>query len=469
MLEISDANFDTNDIRNKVHSLKTIQTTKTGKNLAYWLVGILVVSFLCLFLPWQQNIEGTGFITALTPQDRPQEVQTAIAGRIKEWRVREGQFVQKGDTLIVLDEIKAEYFDPELLDRISEQLEAKEKGITANTNKIQAVETLIAARQNALLLSLQKARNKYKQAKLKVTIDSANYQAAQLNLTIAQRQFKSYDNLFQANADGDIPLISRTDWEKRRQKLQETEAKVVSAQNKYALAQNELVNAQIQLSSLEAEYADKIAKAQSDLNSTQASLADKEESYAKLKNYYSNISIRNQQYYVLAPQDGYVVQTLKSGVGEILKESQAVCTIQPSTPQVAAEVYINAMDVPLISIGRHVRLEFDGWPALQVTGWPSVAVGTFGGTISVIDFVDSKDGRYRILVTPAENEPWPDQLRVGSGVYGWVMLDDVPIWYEIWRQLNGFPPSLYEDPNKDKDKDKKEKKSEKKIKIKVKK
>ena len=34
---------------------------------------------------------------------------------------------------------------------------------------------------------------------------------------------------------------------------------------------------------------------------------------------------------------------------------------------------------------RRVRLEFDGFPAVQVAGWPSVAVGTFGGEITVID------------------------------------------------------------------------------------
>jgi hypothetical protein len=132
---------------------------------------------------------------------------------------------------------------------------------------------------------------------------------------------------------------------------------------------------------------------------------------------------------------------------------------------VALELYVNAMDVPLLTKGRQVRLEFDGWPALQVTGWPSVAVGTFGGIVQVIDYVDSKDGKYRILVVPDPLEPWPEQLRVGSGAYGWVMLDDVSMWYEIWRQLNGFPPSLYDEPSED---DEKEKKSGKKVKLKVK-
>jgi len=460
MLEISSGKSITKkEIEHQVHSLKTLSTPRTAKVLSYWLIGILLVLVLILFLPWQQNIEGTGTVTSFAPKDRPQDVQTAIAGRIKEWRVQEGDFVNKNDTLLIIDEIKTEYFDPELLTRTQEQLTAKQEGIEATQNKITALNNQVSALNEGLQLSLQKARNKFQQAKFKLISDSTDYEAERVNYNIAQVQFERYEQLYE---DG---LVSRADWEKRRLKLQETSAKVVSAQNKYLVAQNELINAQIELSSLQAEYADKIAKSESNRSSAIGYLADAQGEYSKLKNKYSNLVIRNNQYYILAPQDGYVVKALKSGIGETIKENDAVCTIMPSEPEVAVEVYVKAMDVPLIQKGRHVRLEFDGWPALQFTGWPSVAVGTFGGIVSVIDYVDSKEGKYRLLITPTEEEPWPKQLRVGSGVYGWVMLDDVPIWYEIWRQLNGFPPSLYEKPKED---ETKEKTSDKKIKIKVK-
>jgi hypothetical protein len=68
----------------------------------------------------------------------------------------------------------------------------------------------------------------------------------------------------------------------------------------------------------------------------------------------------------------------------------------------------------------------------------------------VIDVVSSVGGKYRLLVRPAQpqpgDQPWPKQLRIGSGVQGWVILDSVPVWYEIWRQLNGFPPALSTEP-----------------------
>jgi adhesin transport system membrane fusion protein len=36
-------------------------------------------------------------------------------------------------------------------------------------------------------------------------------------------------------------------------------------------------------------------------------------------------------------------------------------------------------------------------------------------------------------------------LRVGSGAEGIALLNNVPLWYEVWRQLNGFPPDYYDD------------------------
>jgi len=168
---------------------------------------------------------------------------------------------------------------------------------------------------------------------------------------------------------------------------------------------------------------------------------------AKYRNEYSNTEIRSKQYWILAPQNGTVVKALKSGLGETIKEGDPVCTVMPVADDLAIELYVKAMDIPLISKGRKVRIQFDGWPALQFSGWPSVSVGTFGGTVEVIDYVNSKPGEFRVLAVPDQSDlHWPRQLRNGSGIKGWVMLDDVPVWYEIWRQLNGFPPSLYEEP-----------------------
>ena len=196
------------------------------------------------------------------------------------------------------------------------------------------------------------------------------------------------------------------------------------------------------MNSLNAEYQEKIAKANSDRSSAISSLAEAEAELSKLENKYASVQVRQDNYVVRAPQTGYVVKAMKAGLGETIKEGETIATLQPENPQIAAELYVNPMDVPLISTGREVRLEFDGWPALQFAGWPGVSVGTFGGEVAVIDRVGSGNGKFRLLVKPKPGEEWPAAIRQGSGVYGWVMLSDVPVWYEIWRQLNGFPPDL---------------------------
>jgi hypothetical protein len=32
---------------------------------------------------------------------------------------------------------------------------------------------------------------------------------------------------------------------------------------------------------------------------------------------------------------------------------------------------------------------------------------------------------------------------MGTGAQGIALLKDVPIWYELWRNINGFPPDYY--------------------------
>jgi multidrug resistance efflux pump len=413
MLNFSNGRVASMIAQDKLYALRALKTPPAGKILAKWLLGIVFVFVIILFIPWQQNIRGSGKVTALNPMNRPQTIQPVIAGQIQKWHVREGQYVRKGDTIITISEVKEKYFDPNLLLRLQEQIDAKQGSIVSKEGKAKALERQIKALRSAM-------QNKIEQSK-------RNLQAERVKYLNAENQFQRNKKLFEA---GNIPLT----------KYQEIEYKFQGSQADY-------LNAEIEMDRVEAEYMEKISKAESDLSNTGAELFESQGEVAKLENELANMQIRSTQYQVLAPQNGFVVKAMKAGLGETIKEGDAVCTIMPGASDMAVELYVKAMDVPLLSEGREVRIEFDGWPALQFSGWPSVSVGTFGGRIEIIDFVNSKPGEFRVLVVPdTSDQPWPKQLRVGSGIKGWVMLDDVPVWYELWRQLNGFPPSLYEEP-----------------------
>lgn len=418
----------------RLYSAELVKTPHLLHRLAWWCGGIFLLFVLACFLPWTQNIRTTGRLTSLDPQDRPQTVHATIAGRIEKWYVHEGEQVKKGDTILFLSEVKDKYFDPALLSRLQEQIISKEGALRSTKEKAEALSKQISALRSSLEFSLSKAGNKVRQTELKLQSDSMDLVAAKTEYDVASLQFERQQKLYEQG------LKSLTELEQRKLKLQETSAKLLSAENKVNACRNELANAKIELNSLQAEYADKISKAESELNNTYAYLHNSEAEISKMKNEYSNTEIRSSFYYITAPQDGYVVKALRQGLGETLKEGEPVVSIISQNPHLAAELYVKPMDVPLLSVGARVRLQFDGWPALVFSGWPGASFGTFGGTVAVMDNIDS-EGKYRVLVVPdPEDEPWPKPLRVGSGVYGWAMLNDVPIWYEMWRQLNGFPP-----------------------------
>ncbi len=424
----------------QLYSLRTLKTPEIGRTVAKVLMVIVGIFIIFLFLPWQQNIRGKGRLTALNPRNRPQMVESAIAGRITNWHVIEGDYVNKGDVLLTISEIKDKYFDPNIVPRLQEQVTAKKNAAEAKDNKITALNTQIVALENALVAKMAQAKNKLKQSQLKLEADSLAYLAEQVNYDNAKSIFDRNKNRFDA---GNITL---TKFQEIENKFQNSGAKVLKAENEWLQRKADLANATLELASIDAEYTDKISKARSNLNETIASRNETQAEIAKMENELTNVQVRQSQYQIKAPQSGYVVQAVKVGIGETIKEGGAVATILPESEDIAFEMYIEAMDMPLIAKGRKVRVEFDGWPALAFSGWPNASVGTFGGEVAIIDRVESKNGMFRIIVKPDKNdEAWPDLLRIGSAAKGWVMLNDVPIWYEIWRNMNGFPATMYQD------------------------
>lgn len=424
MLNLSSESVENKIPQDSLYSLRSLNTPMAGKILARWLFGIGILFLVVLFLPWQQNIHGTGQVTALSPSNRPQTIQTIIAGRIQDWKISEGQFVEKGDTIAIISEVKEKYFDPKMLLRLREVIESKEKSLSSKDLKGKALKRQISALEGGMNIKMEQSRSKL--------------EAERVRFSNAKNQYERNKKLFEA---GNIPLT----------KFQDIEYK-------YQGSEADFINAEIEIDRVQAEFLDKINKAESDLNNTLSEQFETQADLAKLGNEYVNMEIRSQQYFILAPQAGQVVKATRAGIGETLKEGDAVCSIMPLSTDVAVEMYVKAMDVPLISKGRKVRVEFDGFPALQFSGWPSISVGSFGGLVEVIDVVNTHPGEFRILVIPDQNDTaWPKQIRVGSGTKSWVMLDNVSVWYELWRQLNGFPPSLYQEPKPDQSEKKKSK------------
>lgn len=437
------------DNKTKLQTLERFETVKNLSNRPHYkilnriIAVVSILAFASFFLPWTQTISGTGSVTTLKPNQRPQSIQSVISGRIEKWYVQEGDFVKKGDTILFISEIKEDYMDPNLVENTKKQMDAKKQSLQSYGSKVDVLSTQIEAIEREKTLKLEQAQNKIKQSILKIKSDSMDLAAVKTQLKIANTQ---YNRSVQLNKEGLKPL---TDIEEKRLKLQEVEAKIITQENKYLTSKNELINAKVEINRISAEYAEKVSKANSDKFTALSSQYDTDAQVNKLQNQYTNYSIRNGMYYIKASQNGYINRALQSGIGETIKEGTPIASIMPSEYDIAVETFVNPIDLPLITKGEKVRVWFDGWPTIVFSGWPNMSYGTFGGEIIAIENFISDNGKYRVLIAPDKNEDkWPKQLSIGAGAQTIALLDNVPVWFELWRTLNGFPPNYYKPTTK---------------------
>lgn len=403
-----------------------------------WVTWIFILLLAVLFLPWTQNIRARGSVTTLYQDQRPTQLPTVIAGKVIKWHVKEGDYVKKGDTLVQITEVKAEYLDPQLLSRTNDQLTAKKLATENYQSKANATAQQIDALNQARSLKLDELDNKIRQQIMKISSDSADLAAAQNDLRIKSEQFKRQKVMY------DSGVASLVQLEQRNQAYQESMAKKTSAEIKYGNAQQELLRLKIERNGALQEYLEKISKAEGDRFQTLSQVQTNQGDIAKLENLYSSYSIRNGLYVITAPMDGQVVNAQKQGVGEIMKEGDILVEIVPTTIQYAVEMYVRPVDLPLVSKGQEVRFLFDGFPAIVFSGWPNASYGTFTGEVAAVESSVRENGMFRILVKEKVGQKsWPKELMMGTGAMGIALLKDVPVWYELWRNINGFPPDYY--------------------------
>lgn len=229
-------------------------------------------------------------------------------------------------------------------------------------------------------------------------------------------------------------------------------ANVDQAKANLAVAERDVTNASLNLSRITNDTAAAISRVGADIQSARESLAKNGGEIQKVENELANLRLRTDQQVVRAPTAGRIARLTTVGGGTIVKSGDVLATIVPTTAERAVELFVTDNDVPWVQVGRPVRLQFAGWPAVQITGMPGAAMGTFGGRISVIDPVDDGTARYRVVITPEQHTLptgrkdalWPSSelLRPGAESYGWIMLDTVPLGFELWRQFNGFLRTL---------------------------
>ena len=425
----------------QIKSMERITLPSGQKMFRRWVLVLILAAVAIMFLPWVQNFRAKGKVTALDPASRPQSVHSTIPGRVEAWYVFEGDTVQRGDTIARLSETKPEYLDPEIVNRTVQSRSAKESGAAGYLQKAEALAQQAANTRSERALKAEQVQNKLDQSRLYVETLQADVNQQETEVEIAEYQLQRADSLYRR---GLKPL---TDQEAKRLKAQEARAKLIGLRNKLDQARTDVAQAQIAIRNVQPEYAAKLAKIESDRQSALTDYYTALGDVAKLENQEANYRIRQGFNYIEAPQTGVIAKVLTPGIGETVKEGEAVVSILPQTFRPAVEMFVEPFNLPLVRNGQQVRFLFDGWPAVVFSGWPGLSYGTFVGEIQAIDNIIDSEGRYRVLVAPADSvsRPWPDALRPGSGAEGVALLNQVPVWYELWRQLNAFPPDYYDE------------------------
>ena len=423
----------------KFKSFNQIYLRDKGPATKPWLIGLGLIMLGVIFLPWTQNIRSKGQITSLYQEQKPQKIYSPIAGKISRWWVKEGDFVEQGDTLAKISEIKAEYLDPKLISRTQEQLDAKKGTVSYYEQKVKSTEDQIANLRSSKALKQDQLTNKITALQQKLTGEKAEFEAASNEYNLVKDQFERNQKMYKEG------LISQTQFQQRNASMQNSLAKKTTAENKVNQTLQEIQNTKIELRGVDQEYSEKMNKAEGEKFQSLGMIETGKGDVAKLENQVASYTIRDGMYYILAPQSGQVINAKKAGIGEILKDGEELLTIVPQNTNYAVEMYVRPVDLPLVSPGQDVRFIFDGFPAIIFAGgWPDQSFGTFAGKVRAVENNIDEKGMFRVIVVENPKEKkWPKQIKMGAGAQGIALLNDVPLWYELWRNINGFPADFY--------------------------
>ncbi|SFI37160.1 HlyD family secretion protein [Halpernia frigidisoli] len=418
-------------------------------NVKKWFWISIAVIIIGLFLPWTQNIRISGNVTSLYQGQRPQQLNSPIPGKIVKWFVKNGDVVKKGDTILQISEVKDEYFDPLLVDRTEQQMSAKKGVGNYYSAKVQTTNSQLQALDNSLSLKISQLKNKISQLNNKLTAEEAEFVAVKNELRLSEDQFNRQKKMF------DDGLVSLTQFQQRSASFQNTLAKETATENKIAQTRQEINNTQIDQNAAVQEYSEKISKIEGDRFQALGQIEGNSGDIAKLENQITNYKTRKGLYFIIASQDGQITQLNKAGIGEILKDGESIGMIVPTTVDYAVEFYVKPVDLPLIKEGQSVTCIFDGFPAIVFSAYPENTYGTFQGKVLVVENNISENGMFKAIIIQDKNDKkWPQKIKMGTGAQGIAILNDVPIWYEIWRNVNGFPPDYYQIKSKEGEKKK---------------
>lgn len=429
---------------NKLRSWEAVQIPDRLRFSARLAIKLLLLfSLVIAFVPWTQTITVTGQLSAYSPYERPQDIEAQITGRIRKWHVYEGVRVKQGELILELDDIDPNFMAPELLALLEQQKKALEENRKAALERAEQLSERIKEMNNLVKAAVPSAEARVREAENRVRAAEQRIVAAKIAVDTADLNVDRHQKLA---AQG---LVSQRELELAIQAAIASKAELQAAEASLKEAQQGMRALSFGRDQISAEVVQRLLDAEASRAGALADAARAADQLAAVELRLSNAAQRRMASRILAPIDGTVVRMAQVGPGETVRQGDKLVRISPLSADRAVEMKADGIDAPLLNVGRKVRLLFYGIPAIPLPAWPELMAGTYSGVIKVVDQVDDGQGNFRFWVVPdPEDRPWPEQshVRQGTKVMGWVILNRVPLWYELWRRFNLFPPDYQEGP-----------------------
>jgi multidrug efflux pump subunit AcrA (membrane-fusion protein) len=436
-------------VHQNIPALQLARTPMKTRRIA-WLVLFILLGCIPILLlaPWTQTAHGNGKAIAFNPVQRPQFIISPIEGRIKKWHVMEGDKVVEGQLVVELVDN-----DPFILERLRDQetlalqrLTLADGRVTDQNSRMQFVK----AERDILLAE---AGYRIEQAEAQILVVKQELQQAIFNL---KREELAYDRLYRLFTSKVGEVVSKDQVEEAERKRDLAKEQVPLVEARIKLAEKTLAGAIAQRDAIDQRTSGLIQSEEAALKSAQSEQASVKQQYNIIQTQVQ----RQENQSVYASKTGTIYRILANAEagGQLVRPGERLAVLVPdikseqnrdnaltgeSYPGIVTELYIDGNDLPLVRVGDRAILQFEGWAAVQFASYPEAAAGTFEGRVYLIDPTAEDQGRFRILVEPAPGTEWPDEafLRQGVRAQGWVLIGEVRLGYEIWRLLNGFPPT----------------------------
>jgi len=402
---------------------------------------VLLFLLLIVFVPWTQTITVSGQLSAYTPSERPQDIEAQISGRIKKWHVFEGVRVKQGDLILELDDYDPGFMSPDLLSFLDQRRKALDQSRQAALARAGQLDKRIKEMQNLVKSAVPSAQARVIESENKVREAYQKVEAAKIAVATAELNMDRHKQLAEQG------LVSQRELELTIQSALATKADLTGAQAGLEGAEQAMKALSFGRDQVSAEVLQRLLDAEAARDASIGEVAKATDQLADVSLRMSNAEQRRLAGRILAPIDGTVVKMAQAGAGETVRPGDKLVRVSPASTDKAIEMMADGIDAPLLNVGRKVRILFYGIPAIPLPAWPEIMAGTYGGVIKVIDQVDDGKGNFRFWVVPdPDDRAWPPQehVRQGTKAMGWVILNRVPLWYELWRRFNLFPQDYQE-------------------------